>query len=322
MKRVLTFLAIMLLPLSVMAMTPITDNDLSDVTGQAGVNINADLTMNVSIGTLAWGDATGVDVLHSDWTGAATPGYIGITDFNITDLKIHARTADNFNGYDPTQDLKPITIDVGSDAGLYDGRTFVRFGLGSLAITMETLEFDVRLGAVAADLETADHLGHVYVGPIGIYINPRSYVDIFSHGASGVSFFMDVEIDKLEINKISWGDTDGCETEDMWLGTGQAAGYVGVDRLELGVVQINGQVDIDVTTTSSGVYAAAHGGATTVVRIGIKNGFRFAIAGPIQGDVVLSSTADLTNPEVLGDFYISKLAVNFTADSWVDIWAH
>ena len=45
MKRLLTILTILLLPLSVWAMTPVNDSDLSNVTGQAGVNINADLTM-------------------------------------------------------------------------------------------------------------------------------------------------------------------------------------------------------------------------------------------------------------------------------------
>ena len=68
MKRVLTFLAIMLLPLSVWAMTPVTDSDLADVTGQAGVSINADLTMDINIGTMAWGDGDGISAYWSPFS--------------------------------------------------------------------------------------------------------------------------------------------------------------------------------------------------------------------------------------------------------------
>ena len=82
MKRVLTFLALMLLPLSVMAMTPVSDSTLSDVTGQAGVNINADLTMNIGIGTVAWGDSSGIDAGFG-WTAAPAGGYVGVNNLNI-----------------------------------------------------------------------------------------------------------------------------------------------------------------------------------------------------------------------------------------------
>ena len=60
MKRVLTILAILLLPLSVWAMTPVTDSDLSNVTGQAGVSINQDVMMNIHMDVMAWGDADGL----------------------------------------------------------------------------------------------------------------------------------------------------------------------------------------------------------------------------------------------------------------------
>ena len=60
MKKILTAIVLFVfvaLPMSVMAMTTISDNDLSAVTGQAGVSIGADITMNVSFGTIAWGDS-------------------------------------------------------------------------------------------------------------------------------------------------------------------------------------------------------------------------------------------------------------------------
>ncbi|MCE5283393.1 MAG: hypothetical protein LLG93_14980, partial [Deltaproteobacteria bacterium] len=104
MKRVLTFLALMLLPLSVMAMTPVSDSTLSDVTGQAGVNINADLQMNIIMNTVAWGDSSGVDGYWSGasftggaWATTAAGGYVGLNSLNITNLRIKAReTADGY----------------------------------------------------------------------------------------------------------------------------------------------------------------------------------------------------------------------------------
>ena len=70
MKRVLTFLAVMLLPLSLMAMTPISDANMSKVTGQAGVSINFDFTVDLNFDKLGWGDSDSLD-------GAAMSTYAG-----------------------------------------------------------------------------------------------------------------------------------------------------------------------------------------------------------------------------------------------------
>ncbi len=67
MKKILTAIvlfAFVVLPMSVMAMTSITEDELSTVTGQAGVSIGADITMNLSLGTVAWGDIDGLAALQ------------------------------------------------------------------------------------------------------------------------------------------------------------------------------------------------------------------------------------------------------------------
>lgn len=282
MKRVLTILAILLLPLSVWAMTPVNDSDLSNVTGQAGVNINADITMNISIGTMAWGDSDGITGVYMPWGTVATGGYIGMEGFNITNLWVRARTntADSYNSYS-TLLLKPITIDVATDATTGHGAvgtTFVRFGLGALAISMDALDFDVVLGShlatnyIGATPDLNQTLGQVSLGAIGIWINPWSYVDIFNGRvnntttAQGVTFGINVIIDRFTMDYMSWGDGDGVAGAIgapnsgaipgfAWVST-TTAGYVGLNNFQLGnltspAVTITGQVSIDILSDAS-----------------------------------------------------------------------
>ncbi len=278
MKRVLTFLAIMLLPLSVMAMTPVTDSDLSGVTGQAGVNINADLTMDIEIGTMAWGDSSGMDFAFG-WdtvasliepvglgAGNDSAGYIGMNNFNITNLRIQARVWDSYNGYDVSDHtpggngLKPITIDVAT-GGDHPGVTFVRFGLGSLEITMDDLYLDVALGSTT----TLDQkLGEVYIGDLAVYINPDSYVDLYNgrvgSDTCGVTMDIHVKFDHIGLSAVSWGDSDGILNDTAngsnynWMTGTAAAGYIGLTNISMGVVSIDGAVNIDVTSVADGAY--------------------------------------------------------------------
>ena len=347
MKRVLTFLAIMLLPLSVMAMTPVSDQTLSDVTGQAGVNINADLMMDIKIGTLAWGDSDGIlNGGHPLWGTTDGGGYVGVTGFDIDGLRIKARETDTYHEYAAPAQLKPITIDVATDPNIYDGATFVRFGLGSLQITMGALDFDVRLGTDAATLAASGNLlGVVSIGAMGIYIDPKSYVDIFSDGTCGVNIAMDIEIDQFNIGYVSWGDTDGVVNGGIgampWMAAA-SAGYVGLANLQIGgPITVVGQLAIDVNTAYAGIYS--HGivgtdvGAAPVSVVHIQFGSSvysnpaggdtdlFSVAvGPITGVVKLDRVAALStiNAGTLGDIYISGFGLDIYGGSWVDIWAH
>jgi len=353
----------MLLPLSVMAMTPVSDSTLSDVTGQAGVNINADLTLNIDIGSMAWGDSSGVDAnTGAGWSQAGSTGYVGVTGFNITNLRIKAReVADgkkahsDLNTYATTGNtyttysLKPITIDVATSqqystlAGNTTATdvTFVRFGLGSLVISMNAMDFDIELGKVASALKDdgGQIMGKVGIGDMYIYINPASYVDIYAHKGCGVNLTMNVAIDSFELGYVSWGDTDGITTGYGSVGaeTGgfnwidEAAdgdGFVGLADLKVGAILVKGTVAIDVATAGAGsVYYVAHSNtATPVVHISFPENFVIDVDGPITADVVVSDDISLngTGAEygVMGDIYIEQLKITVVKDSWVDIWAH
>jgi len=330
MKRVLTILAILLLPLSVWAMTPVTDSDLSNVTGQAGVNINADLTMDISIGTMAWGDADGISTVLNPWaTDAQSGGYVGIKNFAISNLQIKARydSADNYNSYN-TLFLKPITIDVATGtSGWKAGKTFVRFGIGALKITMNQLQFDVALAARSSNggtdkLGTAgldQIMGRVTLGAMEVYMNPWSYVDIYSHNGCGVNFDMAITIDRFIMPYMSWGDTDGVgtygpanvgSTGAQWqLNANNSAGYVGLSSFAMGdtthpAITIDGSVAIDVSTSAHGIYtdleflfssaAACHSEADAIALItadGLLNSAGLPLSSVLGTAYALATTA-------------------------------
>ena len=303
MKSILLFFIIFLFSFSAWSMTPVSDSELADVTGQAGVNINPDLTMNINIGTMAWGDSDGISPsAYNPWDlpAGSSGGYVGINDFNITNLTIQARmeSGDTYNGYN-TMMLKPITIDVatvnspfsvtttpswgvaGVTESLPTGTTFVRIGLGALEISMDSMLFNVDLwqrsnGYATNDLlaNSAQNLGVVTMGAMSMYINPWSYVDIYSPASakagntSGVVFAVNVTIDQLNFGYIGWGDKDGITSSvGSTSGAGitqvtgtdlmhdKAAGYIGLTSLSSGPIAVNGTVGVDINTTKSGIYA-------------------------------------------------------------------
>jgi hypothetical protein len=326
-------------------MTPVTDSDLSNVTGQAGVNINADLTMNIGIGTMAWGDSDGVSWYWAT-AGVNTTGYVGVTGFNITNLRIKARETDHYGiGYGTvysgsygTVYLKPISIDVATDSGTghgVAGTTFVRFGLGSLQITLSALSFNVEMGPTTG---LGQVLGDVHLGDIGIFINPSSYVDIYNGragGGNGVTLAMHITVDQFNMNYVSWSDADGLPLGNtgtggvIWMaaGTNSTAGYIGLESLSIGgPITINGTVAIDVITSTLGAYAA-HGysaGTVTVCHISFPSLFNLNVAGPITANVKLGNAFALNTAGcgTLGDIYIAGFNLDIAGNSWVDIWAH
>jgi hypothetical protein len=220
MKRVLTFLAILLLPLSLWAMTPITDTQLSDVTGQAGVSINFDFTLQMQFGQLGWGDSDG----YAGFTAyGGSGGWVGIDSLAMSALHIWPRTdftMDNVSGFGINGDegdwrqLKYLTIDVATVPASILGSVFgtnvtaitaVVIGIPTLSMTMATMDGNVVLGGrsststVGGQIQgvyTTDSkaiqgpvfnqlLGTFYVGGLNMATGGGS-VYIFAHGASSM----------------------------------------------------------------------------------------------------------------------------------------
>lgn len=296
MKRVLTLLAIMVLPLSVMAMTPVSDKALSDVTGQAGVSIIPDVTITMSETDIAWGDPDGLG-------GTTSAGWIGMANLDMsTDIECTV--------LDPSDGVLPITIDVATDSTYGDNITYIRTNLGTLSMTLNALSTHIGLGASAA-AATADvpaqSLGIVSMGGTDIQFDGTSYMDIYAtSGDCGVNIFQDINNLELAIGYVSYGDTDGFDgyTDD--------AGYVGIANLSLGSIDMSGTVRIDVGTSTDDV---------TAVCIGLNT--LTTSAGPITGFVVLGDSYDFAgygSSDILGEIYISEISQ--TVDGSVLIFAH
>jgi hypothetical protein len=108
MKSTLLVLIIFLLPFSIWAKTLLTDSELSDISGQAGVSFVFDITMNIHFDVLAWGDSDGLGT-NNIWGTNTNGGYVGVKNLTITNLNIRSRT-------DASYGLYPLTIDVAYDS--------------------------------------------------------------------------------------------------------------------------------------------------------------------------------------------------------------
>ncbi len=340
MKKIFTAIvlfALVVLPMSVMAMTTIADNELSTVTGQAGVSINIDVTANLTIGTMAWGDADG----FAGYTNAA---FVGIEGLNIT---VHAsgRHDGAFSTGGATaigyMDNDPITIDVGANAG---GQALVRIGLPTFHITVSTLQTDIFVSGVTGGAPTstvAQQLGAIYMSGIEIRLGQSAtpadaasfsagYVTIGAAGAgnTGVNIGFNVAIDSVAIGTISYGNTTSILAGDF--GAAATAGYIGITGLNLDDVNIVGGVAIGVGTLNTTALGGTTLGTITQVNIVIANGTTISIPGAITGNVVLASDQTLTTgAQTLGNFYIGGVTAqivdnvgSLSAHSLIQIWAH
>jgi hypothetical protein len=321
MKKLWVFLSLMALPLSAMAMAEISDQTLSDVTGQAGVSINVNLSMNVSSTVAAWGDPDGVG-------SPSTAGFIGIKNLNLTGMTINSQ--ENLGA-----DFRPLTIDVATDDKYGTSVTYAHYGMGTLKVGMPSQTVDVALGStLGTDGSGLNQiLGESYMNLTTLEFDPASYIDIWagnivnSTGSGGVGVgvnqTINIKLKTFNLNTVSWGDTDG-------LGAGSAAGFSGLRNLVL----TSGNNPITVTgTMSTNTGTRTLGGAShTVVHIeyfgidkasGFSDGFVVNVPGPITAEQVVATNKELTTGAgVLGDIYISSFKQVINKGSYVEIYPH
>ena len=334
MKKIFTAIvlfALVVLPMSVMAMTTIADNELSTVTGQAGVSINIDVTANLTIGTIAWGDSDG-------FTGYTNAGFVGMQGMNLT-VHLSGRHDGVYAGGANYLANKPITIDVGtSDAGA----SLVRIGIPTSHITVSTMNTNIFVSGATAGAPsstTAQQLGSIYLQGVEVILGrgadaasmDAGYVTIGAAGAGnvGVNIGFNVLIDSVTIGTMSYGNSTSILAGSF--GAAATGGYIGVRNFALDDVTIAGGVAIGIGTLNGTALGVASFGTQTMVNIVIANGTTIAIPGAITGTVTLASnqTLDAANASELGNFYIGGVTAqivdnvgSFSSHSVIQIWAH
>lgn len=186
MKKIFAILVLavmMMLPMSSFAATTVSDSDLAGITGQSGVSINLDVTIDLTADVVAWGDSDGLWVIqgYNTLEGEAAfnnAGYVGLQNMNISNLNVRMRDFSRFMlGEASANDTewntimdwlandtyntlsvnvlantfvinnkysKALTIDVGSNAA---GKTIVSIGVPTAVISLENMTANVALWA-------------------------------------------------------------------------------------------------------------------------------------------------------------------------------
>ena len=345
MKRVLTILAILLLPLSVWAMTPVTDSDLSNVTGQAGVSINQDVALHITMDTMAWGDQDGLGNAGigtgsntqsglNPWANLTSGGFIGIKNFNM-EVEIKARTSDTYNGYSMLSypGARPLTIDVAttgtsgylsSTSSSYDNGTAVGATTDTAAGTAQegygpNITF-VRIGLGAMEIDV-----NAMSFNIGLSARPTSGAPALNEVLGTVS----MGAIGIYVNPLSYVD----------IYNNRGAGTSGVSfTLNMIIDQFNmnyiswgnnptpglGFVNVDLADTGSAAYPAGFKWAsvTSAGYVGLYNlqvGGPITIIGTVNIDVgtvtagyYATATAHLTGV----DTTLSMVQITFGQGAW------
>ncbi len=181
MKKLITFVAVlaMLIPLSAMAMTPVADSELAEVTGQVGIDIAVvDFHMDMSIGNVAWGDTDGTAdsgaMYVANHATDYTDGYININNIVMDDIFVTLNANPSFTA-SPAHLLyaDPLKIDVAT-LGAANVASQVFAGLAgktAIVITMGDMHLQV---------------GKISVG--GIYLADEAYSGTYSFAGATDEF--------------------------------------------------------------------------------------------------------------------------------------
>jgi len=165
MKKLLAIaIVLMMVPFTAFAMETISDSDMDNVTGQAGVSISLDnVKIYQSIDGISYTDTDGI-------AGAASAGTIAIT--NITQVITLDAIADGTEYTNAAGDVvatcatsRPLTIDVtaldSASATKMGGPAAIVIGLPTLEINVSEFSFDIELSNAAG---TTASFGTIKVG--------------------------------------------------------------------------------------------------------------------------------------------------------------
>jgi hypothetical protein len=196
-----------------------------------------------------------------------------------------------------------LTIESGTSSGQYGpaGANYVRLGLGSVEGSLDAR--DILVTSTPVNDPSPQILGSLYVSSMDMKFRENSFVTMYVlNSQDGVGVNVDVALDRIGIQTLSWGDADG-------VGGTSAAGYVGLRDTAVTGVTAYGSLGIKADTVG------------TDQNIGnMPVGTRYnhiAMADLAVGMETLDSTVAVGNRKdfsdrtfILGSLYMKNLQMN------------
>ncbi|MDY6822263.1 MAG: hypothetical protein SWH68_00465 [Thermodesulfobacteriota bacterium] len=195
MKKLLVALiigALMVLPMSAMAMDSISDADLGDITGQAGVTIimEGDTITDVNINDIAWGDPDGFGTAGTT-VSSENAGYLQLEGWNAA-----GTTVEDIHVKITIPSGEQLELDVASITGgdyevvpgvtgavIPDGKTAVKVALPDMTIDV-TMPKMLKVGLSNDSTTTIaedETLGTLGIGTLGISPGTPDALYIYAH---------------------------------------------------------------------------------------------------------------------------------------------
>ena len=224
--------------------------------------------------------------------------------------------------------LSPLTIEAGTSNGLYApfGATYIRIGLGSQEVGLDSWDMNVTLGSEAADSEAApaacciNCLCSIHLDGLSVKTNGSTHVTLYkTDGRMGLGVSVDAAIDRISLAALSLGDCDGYKGTNSFGNDFTKAGYVGLKDTFITGVTVSGSMGIDVMTDDVGgkqkdsitkFIHMALGNLDDDVNISMKS---------LDTTLVLGDKKDFSGTVgVLGTIYMNNLQMQ--ANGYLDIY--
>ena len=199
--------------------------------------------------------------------------------------------------------LPGLTIESGTSSGQYGpaGANYVRLGLGSVEGSLDSQ--DILVTSTLENDPQPQILGSLYVSSMDMKFHENSFVTMYIvNSQDGVGVNVDVTLDRIGINTLSWGDADG-------IGGTTTAGYAGLRDTALTGVTAYGSLGIRADTVGTGQNMANMPVGTRYNHIAMAD---LAVGvGTLDTTVAVGDKKDFSgNTSVLGSLYMKNLNMN------------
>ena len=168
------------------------------------------------------------------------------TDYGYNWWKNNLKVAGDLYYYEEPSVISPFSVEFGSCGFCGGDSEYVRIGLGSQEIEVDSKDYNMTLGSKAAAIAGPDQiLGTIYLAGLTVKTNGNSYVDLcIINGKPVIYSQVNVTIDRIDLATLSWGDDNGCQHDGA--GNTDKAGYVGLKNTRINDVTASGKVAIEV----------------------------------------------------------------------------